>query len=181
MLRWKDLTLSATFSAQLGGKTYSVTAANLSYQGKLTNSLEGRYDGMVIDGVNAIESTDAEGNKIVTYQKNTTLCTDVQSYYNSTYGSRYNFERYTYDTSFIKLKELRLEYKFPQSLLNRQKVKVLQGASIAFFATNLFCVSNFPFYDPEVGSFSGSNIVRGVEAGSFPMNRSYGFNLKVQF
>lgn len=177
-LRWKDLSVSATFAAQLGGKTYSVTAANLSYQGKLTNSLEGRYDGMVIEGVNLV-GQDEEGNSI--YKKNTTLCTDVQAYYNSTYGSRYNMERYTYDTSFLKMKELRVEYRLPQSLLDKQKVKVFQGASVAFFATNLFCVTNFPLFDPEVGSFSGSNIVKGVEAGSFPMNRSYGFNIKVQF
>lgn len=177
-LRWKDLTLGMTFAAQLGGMTYSATAACLGYQGKLTNSLEGRYDGMVIDGV-CLVGTDEDGNEI--YKENTTLLTDVQNYYNSTFGSRYNFERYTYDTSFLKMKELRLEYRLPKKLIDGQKVKVLQGGSLAFFATNLFCISNFPFYDPEVGSFSGSNIVKGVEAGSFPMNRSYGFNLKLQF
>lgn len=177
-LRWKDLSVSATFAAQIGGMTYSATAACLSYQGKLTDSLDGRYDGMVIDGVNYV-GADENGNAI--YKKNTTLCSDVQSYYNSTYGSRYNFERYTYDSSYLKMKELRVEYKLPKALLDKQKVKVLQGASVAFFATNLFCITNFPFFEPEVGSFSGSNIVKGVEAGSFPMNRSYGFNLKVQF
>ena len=177
-LRWKDLTVSATFSAQLGGMTYSATAACIGYQGKLTDSLEGRYDGMVVEGVNLV-GTDEDGNSI--YAKNTTLCTDMMQYYNATYGSRYNFEKYTYDTSFLKMKELRIEYKFPKALLDRQKVKVLQGASLAFFATNLFCITKYPFYDPEVGSFNGSNIVKGVEAGSFPMNRSYGFNLKVQF
>ena len=174
-LRWKDLTLNMTFSAQLGGKTYSNTAAILGYQGKLTNSLEGRYDGLVAPGVQV--STDSEGNTV--YSKNETLCTDMVAYYNTTMGDRYNVEHYTYDTSFIKLKELRLEYNFPKKLLSRQKV--LQGASIAAFATNLFCVTNYPFFDPEAGQLAGSNILRGFEAGSFPMNRSYGVNIKLRF
>ena len=122
---------------------------------------------------------DENGNQIC--KPNETLCTDVQSYYNKGVGNRYNFEEYTYDTSFLKMKELRLEYRLPESILNRQKVKVLQGVSFAAYATNLFCISNYPFFDPEVGSIVGGDIKRGIEAGSFPMNRSYGFNLKLQF
>lgn len=177
-LRWKNLTLGMTFAASLGGKTYSVTAAILGYQGKLTNTLEGRYDGLVAEGVNFM-GTDDDGNSI--YQLNNTVTTDVSSYYNSYKANRYNFAEYTYDTSYLKLKELRIEYNFPKALLDRQKTKVLQGASLAVYATNLFCITNFPFYDPEVGSMNGSNIKRGIESGSFPMTRSFGVNLKLKF
>ena len=177
-LRWKDLVVGMTFSAQLGGRTYSVTAGILGYQGKLTNSLEGRYDGFVAPGVNDI-GEDEDGNQIC--QVNKTLCSDVQAYYNKGVGNRYNFAEYTYDTSFIKMKELRIEYNLPNSLLNRQKVKILQGASIAAYATNLFCFSNYPFFDPEVGAINGGDIKRGIEVGSFPMNRSFGVNLKLKF
>lgn len=177
-LRWKDLVVGMTFSAQLGGRTYSVTAGILGYQGKLTNSLEGRYDGFVAPGVNVI-GEDEDGNQIC--QVNKTLCSDVQAYYNKGVGNRYNFAEYTYDTSFIKMKELRIEYNLPNSLLNRQKVKILQGASIAAYATNLFCFSNYPFFDPEVGAINGGDIKRGIEVGSFPMNRSFGVNLKLKF
>ena len=177
-VRWKDLTVTGTFSWQIGGDTYSITQAILGYQGKLTNSLEGRYDGMIVDGVNLV-GTDEEGNSI--YQVNQTLCTDVISYYNKTWGDRYNAATYTYDTSFLKFKELRVEYKLPKKILDRQKVKILQGASFACFATNLFCITNYPLFDPEAGTMVGSNIKRGLETGSFPMNRSYGFNIKLQF
>lgn len=176
-LRWKDLTLGLTFSAQLGGNTYSVTAACLGYQGKLTNSLEGRYDGFIAPGVNAIEGEDGT----ITYQPNKTLTSSAMAYWNKGQGDRYNFEEYIYDNSFIKLKEVRVEYNFPKALLARQKVKVLQGVSIAAYATNLFCFSNYPFYDPEVGSLNGGDVKRGIESGSFPMNRSVGVNLKLKF
>lgn len=175
-LRWKDLTLGLTFSAQLGGITHSVTAACLGYQGKLTNTLEGRYDGLVPDAVNVV-GTDESGNTIC--QVNNTIVNDVATYYNSFKANRYNFEEYTYDTSFLKLKEVRIAYNFPKKLI--EKTKVLQGITLAAYATNVFCISNFPFYDPEVGTMNGANIMRGIESGSFPMTRSYGFNIKLQF
>ena len=90
------------------------------------------------------------------------------------------FEKeYTYDGSYMKLKELRLEYKFPEKII--KKTKVLQGLGIAAYATNLFCVTEYPFYDPDTGVLSGGDIRRGMETGSFPMSRTMGFNVKVQF
>ena len=47
--------------------------------------------------------------------------------------------------------------------------------------TNLFCITNFPQFDPEVASLSGSSLYRGVETGAYPMTRSYGFSLKLGF
>mgnify|MGYP001772003769 CR=1 FL=1 len=62
-----------------------------------------------------------------------------------------------------------------------KKTKVLQGLGIAAYATNLFCVTEYPFYDPDTGVLSGGDIRRGMETGSFPMSRTMGFNVKVQF
>ena len=174
--RWKDLTLSANFSAQIGGRTYSVSAAILGYQGKLTNTLEGRYDGLVAPGYNFV-GVDEDGNSI--YKVNETLCTDIYKYYQSGVASRYNFSEYTYDTSYLKMKELRIEYNFPKKLI--AKTKVLQGVSVAAYATNIFCLTEYPFFDPDNGQLTEGTIKRGIEAGSFPMNRSYGLNLKVRF
>ena len=183
-LRWKDLTLSMSFSAQLGGDTYSVTAAVLGQQGKLKNTLEGRYDGLVAAGVNFV-NMDKDGNPIadadggIQCTVNKTVTENVYNYYKDYAANRYNLEAYTYDTSFLKLKELRLEYNFPKSLMARQKV--LQGVSLAAYATNVFCLTNYPFYDPEAGTMNGTNMLRGAEAGSYPMARTYGFNLKLRF
>lgn len=174
-LKWKNLTLNATFSAQLGGKTYSVTAAVLGYQGKLKNTLEGRNDGLVAEGVNVI--TDEAGN--ISYQRNNTLTNSIFSYWSTYKANRYNFEEYIYDTSFIKMKELTVSYDFPKKLI--AKTKFLQGITVSAYATNLFCITNYPFYDPEVTGYVGANTKRGIEAGSFPMCRSYGANIKIKF
>lgn len=174
--KYKGFTLNTTFSAQLGGKTYSVTAAILGYQGKLKNSLAGRPDGLVAEGVNLV-GTDADGHGI--YKTNTTLTSNIYTYYNSYAANRYNFKEYIYDNSFFKLKEVMLSYDFPEKWM--KATRILQGVSLSVYGTNLFCLTNYPFFDPEVTGMNDANSKRGIEAGSFPMTRSYGFNVKLKF
>jgi len=174
-LTYKNLTLSASFSGQMGGNCYSVTNFSLSYQGKLTNSLEGRYDGLVVEGVNAISN----GDGTFTYTKNTNVTSNIQTYYNTYVWNRNNTEENTFSTSFLKMTEARLDYKIPSQLCQRSRL--VQSASVGVFATNIFCITDFPQYDPETGMLNGSNIYKGIEAMAFPMTRSYGVNIKVSF
>ncbi len=175
-LRYKNLTLSGVFSYQWGGNRYSVTDGILSYQGKLTNSLEGRYDGIVAEGVNII-STNEDGSAVC--QVNNTVTSSIYTYYQARVLDRYNGESHTFETSFLKFKEARLEYALPAALC--QKTKVLQGASIALFATNIFSWDKWPQYDPEGGIMTGTDVFSGVEAGAFPMTRTLGMNLRLSF
>lgn len=168
---YKNLKMALTFTGQWGGNAYSVTHFALAYQGKLKNSLPGRYAGLIHEGVNL----NADG----TYQKNTTITRDIADYYSTYVYARENAENNTFDTSFLKLKELRIEYALPSKIC--RKTKFIQGASLAFYATNLFCWTNFPIYDPEAGYMVGSSISRGIEAGAYPLTRTYGFNLKLNF
>ena len=159
------------FTASYGGKAYSLTNAIFSYNGRNKNSLEGRYDGLIHDGVNA----NADG----TFSKNTTITQSITDYYNSTIWHRNNVESNTFDTSFLKLKELRLEYSLPKRVINN--TKGLQGFSVAFFMTNVFCITKWPQFDPEVAAISGASLYGGVETGSYPMTRTYGLNVKFKF
>ena len=175
-LRYKAFSLGATFTAQVGGNAYSVSNFSLAYQGKLKNSLDNREDGFVLNGVNAV----AQDDGTVVYQKNTTVVDNAIEYYRTNLWNRDNAESNTFSTDFLKLKELRLDYTLPKHLV--AKTKFLQGASIGFFATNVFCITDWPQYDPEAaGLVNGTNIYPGIETGTFPMTRTYGFNLKLQF
>ena len=171
--RYKNLSLSATFTGQYGGNTFSVTNFALSYQGKLKNSLPGRYDGLVHEGVNAVQNPDGT----TTYTKNKTVTSDIQTYYNSYVWNRNNTESNTFDTSFIKLREVRLGYSFPKEVM--AKTGFLQNAEVGVFGSNLWMWTNFPQYDPEGGMLNGSDIHRGIEAMTFPFTRSYGINVKL--
>lgn len=175
--RYKNLTLNMAFAYQWGGNRFSVSHGILSYQGKLTNSLPGRYDGIVAEGVNMIPGSDPDGTP--TYQVNNTVTSSIYTYYQARVLDRYNGEAHTFDTSFLKLKEVRLEYDLPASVSAR--TGFLQGASLAVYATNLFSWDNWPMFDPEGGMLTGTNVYNGIEAGSFPMTRSFGVNLKLSF
>ena len=161
-LRYKNVTLSGVFSYQWGGHRYSVTDGILSYQGKLTNSLEGRYDGIVADGVNVI-STNEDGSAVC--EVNNTVTSSIYSYYQAITLDRYNGEAHTFETSFLKFKEARIEYALPAAIA--RKTKVLQGASIGLFATNIFSWDKWPQFDPEGGIMTGTNLFNGIEAGAF--------------
>jgi hypothetical protein len=173
-LRYKNLSLSALFSYQMGGHRFSVTNGILSYQGKLANSLEGRYDGIVAEGVNMTGT-----GETATFQPNNTVTSSIYTYYQAITLDRYNGEAHTFETSFLKFKEVRLEYDLPASLC--QKTRVLQGASVAVFATNLFSWDKWPQFDPEGGMLTGTNVFNGIEAGAYPMTRTMGVNLRLSF
>jgi hypothetical protein len=174
--KYKNFNLSAMFSYQYGGKRFSVTDGILSYQGKLTNTLEGRYDGIVAPGVNAVS---VDENGMGEYQLNNTVTNNIYTYYQARVQDRYNGEAHAYSTSFLKFRELRLEYSLPKSIC--AKTKVLQGASIAVFATNLFSWDKWPQFDPEGGMMTGTNVFNGIEAGAYPMTRTQGVNVRLSF
>ena len=173
---YRGLRLSATFSGQWGGKAHSLSHAQLSRQGKLTNTLYGRYGGILHEGVVA-RGLDAQGHMV--YAPNNTITDNVVTYYNEYVYSMNNVENSVFSTSFLKLRELRLEYSFPKRWMTR--TGFLQGVTVAAFGTNLFCWTDWPFYDPEVGTLNGGSITRGFETASYPMTRTWGFNIKLDF
>ena len=174
--RYKGFTLNAMFTYQYGGNRFSMTHGILSYQGKLANSLEGRYDGIVAEGVNVVS---VDENGAGEYQLNNTVTSNIYTYYQARTLDRYNGETHTFSTNFLKFREARLEYNLPASWL--KKTKVIQGASIAVFATNIFSWDEWPQFDPEGGMLTGDNVFNGIETGAFPMTRTQGVNVRLSF
>ena len=107
------------------------------------------------------------------------MTSSIYTYYQAITLDRYNGEAHTFNTSFLKFREARLEYNLPARLC--QKTRVIQGASIAIFATNIFCWDKWPQFDPEAGMMTGTNVYNGIEAGAFPMTRTKGINLRLSF
>ena len=172
-ISWNGFRLSVNVDASFGGKAYSYSHALLGYLGKLKETLPGRYEGLVGDGYVYDATND-------TYSRNTTLTQFISGYYVQYYiPSSVNVEANTFSTSFVKLREARLEYTFPRAWM--EKSKVLQGASIAVFGSNLAMWTKWPTFDPEVSSLDGADINVGMEAAAFPMTRSFGVNIKLQF
>lgn len=169
--RYKNLRLGLQFTYQYGGKCYSLTHAVLAAAGKTKDTLYGRYDGLVFDGVNLTSNG--------TYTKNTTITQSAGLFYQDYYYNRKNSETNTFDTSFLKLKQISLDYSLGKKAI--QKIGWLRSFSVGVFVTNVFCVTDFPQYDPEAATFNSASISRGIETGAYPMTRTYGLTLKLGF
>lgn len=156
---------SFLFDGQYGGLVYSQTHHKMSEQGKLTHTLKGREDGFIVgDGV--VDNGDG------TYSPNTRQVS-LPDYY-ADYYRRANVESNSFDASFIKLREARIEFNMPKRILSRTP---FQNVSMALYGRDLAMFTNFPMYDPEVSALNGDTLLPGIEMGQLPTPRTYGFNL----
>lgn len=164
---YKGFRLNLLFDAQWGAVAHSLMHYKLAEQGKTTNTLPGRYNGIIGNGV--VLGPD---NK---YYPNTTIVTDVDEYYRSHFGID-NAEGSTFSTDFIKFREARLDYALPAKVTKKLGMnKVVFGV----YGRNLFIWSPWPMFDPEFGTLAGTDIVQGFEVGQFPSSRTVGFNLVI--
>ncbi|WP_133271051.1 SusC/RagA family TonB-linked outer membrane protein [Hymenobacter radiodurans] len=167
---YKNFRLSVLVDGQYGGIIYSQTHHKMMEQGKLKSTLPGRAEnGIVGDGV----VLNADG----TYSPNTVSV--IPAAYYAEYYRRANIESNSFDASFLKLRETRLEYTLPPALLAR--TKALTGATIGLYGRDLAMWTKFPLFDPETAALNGGTILPGVEIGQLPSTRTMGVNLTLQF
>ena len=86
---------------------------------------------------------------------------------------------FVYDNSYIKCREITLSYQVPNSWLLKN-LKWVKGASISFVTRNPFIVwKKIPNIDPD--SNYNNTTGMGLEYGSLPSRKSYGFNVNLKF
>lgn len=163
--RYKNWNLSFLFAGQKGGVVHSRTYIDGINAGSLPESLPFR-------DANGAGTIIGEGIDIDTGQPNATEI-PVRDYWRAYYN---NDRIATFDASYIKLRELKIGYTLPKSVLQRTAVK---GASVSLIGRNLLLWSDVPHIDPEVSAYDGKFV--GVEAMSLPSMRSFGMSISVNF
>jgi hypothetical protein len=152
----------------MGGSMYSQTNHKNNTLGKTRVTLPGRDGGIIGDGV--VLQPDG------TYKANTVKVTAV-TYYDSYYQIS-NAEVNIFDASYLKIREVRLDFKLPESILSKLGIR---QTNVAFFGRDLFNFTKFPGFDPEGGNLNSGTLTPGVELTQFPSNRSIGANLTFKF
>ncbi len=86
--------------------------------------------------------------------------------------------RFVEDGSYLRMKALSLSYSLPESFTDR-----LQLTGLKLYATgeNLFTITDYSGFDPEVNAFGGSNTVLGVDFGTYPQTRNLILGLNLTF
>jgi hypothetical protein len=102
----------------------------------------------------------------------------AENWYYSNAFRRDNIEANSFDASYVKLREVSLNYRFPQKLIKAANV---QNISIGLVGNNLALWTKVPNIDPETQSLSGGTLLPGFEVLQLPSSRSYGVKLNVSF
>lgn len=165
----KNVRVSILLDGQKGGSMYSQTNHKNNTLGKTKVTLPGRDGGIVGDGV----VWDAGSGKYVP----NTVKVSAASYYETIYAIN-NAENNIFDASYLKLREMRVEFNLPRKWTGKLH---LQQASIALYGRDLFNITSFPGFDPEGGNLNNGTLTPGVELTQFPSTRTMGLNLTVKF
>lgn len=83
--------------------------------------------------------------------------------------------RYVEDGSYLKLKNLNIGY------LWRPSFKGIGSIHFYANATNLFTITNYSWFDPEVNAFGSDASRRGVDVYSYPSSRTFSVGVKIDF
>ncbi len=186
---YKNLSFSAVFDVKVGADLYSMSARAAHETGKSMATLAGREEwyrseearqaagyakdspewkptgGFVAPGVIA--------NGDGTYREND-IVISPERYWMSV--ARNAPSMFIYDNSYVKCREITLIYTLPNAWLKH----LVSGLTVSFVARNPFIVwKNIPNIDPD--SNYNNTTGMGMEYGSLPSRKSYGFNVNVKF
>jgi hypothetical protein len=93
-----------------------------------------------------------------------------------------NTSRFLHDGSYIRLRQVSVSYSFSESLCKTIKMKSVRVFAIA---QNLFVITKFPGWDPEVVGNLGTNAERNLQIGTtdfdFPQLKSFTVGVNVSF
>ncbi|MBP7023622.1 MAG: TonB-dependent receptor [Bacteroidales bacterium] len=90
----------------------------------------------------------------------------------------HNSTRFVEDGSYFRLKALTLSYSLPSKWLSRVSIK---NFTLYATATNLFTITGYNGFDPEVNYGGNNSVIQGVDYGTYPQSRSYIFGLSFDF
>jgi TonB-linked outer membrane protein, SusC/RagA family len=166
--------LSANFNFSVGNDIYNANKIEFSTTGKY------QYRNML--------STMAAGNRWTNLDPATGLITNDPAMLKELNATTTEFSPYTdrmvfsdwsvEDGSFLRLNTLTLGYTLPQLVTNKMGIN-----SLRFYVTayNVFCITNYSGYDPEVSTMRRTNLTPGVDYSGYPKSRQFVIGLNLNF
>jgi len=88
------------------------------------------------------------------------------------------YSRFIEDGSFLRLKNLTVGYTFPQQWTRKFYVSKLR---LYFTAQNLFVVTGYSGYDPEVSMRASNPMTPSLDWGAYPKSKVYTFGVDLTF
>jgi TonB-linked SusC/RagA family outer membrane protein len=168
--------LSANFTWVLGNKIYNANKVEFTSSGldswygrNLTSEMNAANRWTNIDPLTGQLTTDVD--RLAELNATTTLWSPEMN--------GYIFHSWAVeDGSFLRLSSLSFGYTLPKELLKKVHV---QNLRFYVTASNLFCLTNYTGYDPEVDTRRKSPLTPGVDYSAYPKSRSFNAGVNISF
>lgn len=180
--RYKNFDLSIFINGSYGNKVMNLTKRNLT-------TMSSAWSNQHVDVINRarLEPIDAsivytDGSKWYNHIENVRVANPDASLPRAIIGDPNDndriSDRYVEDGSYLRLKNLALGYTFPKKI-----VKTLGVENLRVYCNiqNLFTITGYDGYDPEIGVSTMSVNVMGVDYGRYPSPTTYSFGLNMSF
>ena len=155
---YKNLSLSALFQYSVGAETIWQSISRSTF-----NSLgENKYSEYALNTWTP-ENTNARYARAV--------------YFDPANGGR-NSDRYLFDTSYLRLKNVQLSYTFNASIMNKLGI---DSARLLLTGTNLLTWTKWPGMDPETFSERNGIIDQVNNEDPYPLAKSFSLGVQIQF
>lgn len=164
---YKAFTFTALFDIRQGGDIFNLTRLNMEAIGTHKNT-ESRAEARIFP--NSVREDGSANDIPILFDR---------AYYSYLGGDFGNVpERGIEDGSWIRLREVALNYNFPQRWF--EKNKRIQGGQCGVSARNLWLFTRYSGIDPETNAAGNDNSF-GRDAFNMPNTRGVMFNLNLQF
>lgn len=178
-LTYKNFELAFTIDYQIGGNFMSISRMFGAYSGLTSETVGNNDKGVPMRDPVAEDGGLTYGGVFADGTPNN-IYLEADDYWKAQFGVS---EQWIYDATFVKMREIRLGYNFPSSML--VKTKFIKGASLALVANNPFLLySKVDGIDPsEIGGdqVEARNNGSWVEGGNLPGTRSLGVDIRLKF
>lgn len=178
-LTYKNFDISILITGVYGNDIYNYIAAEASNPNNINLSRN-----LLVDAMQYAKVTTDGNGKIILSNPGTT----IPRITNNPVASDNNYSRITSrfleDGSYIRLKNVSISYTIPSKVLGY--TKIIKGAKATLGAQNLYTLTKYKGYDPEIGAYvgtgsSGNNQAIGIDFGRYPLTNMFTATISVNF
>ncbi len=90
-------------------------------------------------------------------------------------------DRFIEDGSYLRMKNFTIGYSLSDAILKSIANNSLTKLRVYFSAQNLFTITKYTGYDPEVGFRNSTQLTAGIDYGQFPQARTFMFGVQIGF
>ena len=139
----------------------------LNLQRRYIANMEGNVNSMSL-ALDRFQSTENPGNGQVNRANR-------KSTGNNSRTSTWHLE----NGSYLRMQNITLGYTLPKKVVKKAGLESLR---IFFSGQNLFTITGYSGYNPEVSNYNSNGaLTQGVDYGSYPLSKTYSFGLNVSF